>query len=219
MVRKKISFFSANGLTIVLFLCFFGALLGQTVVGWHDYNALLTSENRAPLSYWSYLPSGHSMAATFENWESEFLQMFAYVLMTVFLRQRGSSESKPIGETTPQDRKPRVHPHAPWPVKKGGIVLKLYQNSLSLAFLLLFIISFLFHAVGSYRFYRDEQIVEHKPVLPVSDYLISSRFWFESLQNWQSEFLAVLSIVVLSIFLRQIGSPESKPVDAAHYEH
>lgn len=218
-MKKRRSFFYENGLSIVLFAIFLTILFAQILVGWHHYNSILQEAGRVPLTFWQYLPSGHCMTGTFENWESEFLQMYAYVLLTVYLRQRGSAESKPIGEETPQDRKPRSHKTAPWPVKKGGFVLTLYQNSLSLVFLMLTIISFILHAIGSYRFYRDEQHAEGKAVESKWDYFLGSRFWFESFQNWQSEFLAVFSIVILSVFLRQYGSPESKPVDAAHYHH
>jgi hypothetical protein len=155
-----------------------------------------------------------------ENWESEFFQMGWYVLLTVFLFQKGSSESKKPDEKEPVDRDPRQSKNkkdAPWPVRKGGFVLKLYENSLSLAFLLLFLLSFFLHALGGARVYNEEQ-AQHGGELVSStwQYMGTSRFWFESFQNWQSEFLAIFAMVVLSIWLRQKGSPESKPVDAPH---
>jgi hypothetical protein len=104
---------------------------------------------------------------------------------------------------------------APWPVKKGRWVLSLYKNSLSIAFALLFLLSFSLHSYGSFRNYNEEQRFQNKPEIPFAEFMKESRFWFESFQNWQSEFVAVISIVVLSIFLRQKGSPESKPVDAS----
>jgi hypothetical protein len=167
----------------------------------------------------SYLTSGHFWQATFENWESEFLQMFLYVLLTVWLRQWGSSESKPLDEPDPVDQPPAPGPSAPWPVKRGGIWLTLYRNSLSLAFLVLFLISWCFHAWGSFKDYQVEEGLKGQPVKDFTGFLGEPRFWFESFQNWQSEFLSVLSIVVLSIFLRQQGSPESKPVDTPDEEN
>jgi hypothetical protein len=158
----------------------------------------------------------------FENWESELLQMGMYVLLTAFLVQRGSAESKQPGDELEggkeeMDEAPVLHrddPNAPWPVRYGGLGLKLYENSLSLAFLLLFLLTFLGHAAGGVAEYNAEQREHGGEAVTLLGYLATSRFWFESLQSWQSEFLAVLSIVVLSIFLRQRGSPESKPVHA-----
>lgn len=112
------------------------------------------------------------------------------------------------------DREPKVHEKAPWPVKKGGIYLKLYKNSLSLAFFLLFIVSFFMHAYGTMKQINEEEN-KHFTLLQT---IYENRFWFESLQNWQSEFLSVASIVLLSVYLRQMGSPESKPVDTPHDE-
>ncbi len=142
--------------------------------------------------------------------------MIVYVLFTISLRQKGSAESKALEGEESEDKEPKVHPNAPWAVKQGGIWLKLYQNSLTIVYALLFTISFSLHACGSYEVYRQEQFLNHEEAISFSKYLVGSRFWFESFQNWQSEFLAVLSIVFLSIYLRQKGSPESKPVDAPY---
>ena len=117
------------------------------------------------------------------------------------------------------DENPRSHaddPGAPWPVRKGGLALKLYENSLLIAFALLFLGSFTLHAIGGAGQYSDDRLEHGGKAVSVLQYLTTSQFWFESLQNWQSEFLAVGSIVVLSVFLRQRGSPESKPVVAPH---
>jgi hypothetical protein len=145
--------------------------------------------------------------------------MGLYVLLTVFLYQKGSSESKKLDEEEPVDRDPRKSRHkkdAPWPVRKGGFILKLYENSLFLAFMLLFLLAFWFHAVGGAKVYSEEQLQHGGQAVTTMQYIGTSRFWFESLQNWQSEFLAIFAMVTLSIFLRQKGSPESKPVDAPH---
>jgi hypothetical protein len=210
-----------NGLSLVLFvLFFFSFLFGQSLTGHQEYNDDQQEHGRPTVSYTQYLATAHFLEATMENWESEFLQMFAFIFLSAFLYQKGSAESKKLDEENEVDRDPRNSKNkkdAPWPVRKGGLILKLYENSLSLAFLLLFFLSFFLHAVGGAREYNQDQL-EHGRTEQVStmQYMGTSRFWFESLQNWQSEFLAIGSMVVLSIFLRQRGSPESKPVDAPH---
>lgn len=155
-----------------------------------------------------------------ENWESEFLQMFFFVVLTVFLYQKGSAESKDPDKEEEVDRDPRKSRNkkdAPLPVRKGGWMLKVYEHSLSLAFLLLFLVSFVFHAVGGAGEYNEDQREHGRPErVTTLGYMGTSQFWFESLQNWQSEFLAVGSMVVLTIFLRERGSKESKPVDSPH---
>ena len=156
-----------------------------------------------------------------ENWESEFLQMFAYVFLTTFLYQWGSSESKKLSEPEAIDRDPRLllnKKEAPWPVRKGGSLLKLYEHSLTLSLLFLFLISFWLHAVSGARAHSKQELAHGGNAVTVVQYLGTAQFWFESLQNWQSEFFSIGMMVVLSIFLRQRGSPESKPVDAPHYE-
>jgi hypothetical protein len=148
--------------------------------------------------------------------------MFFFVVLTACLFQKGSAESKDPDKEEPVDRDPRKtrkKKNAPWPVRKGGWALTVYEYSLSLAFLLLFLMSFTLHAVSGAREYNESER-EHGRYEQVTtlQYMGTPRFWFESLQNWQSEFLAVGAMVVFSIFLRQRGSPESKPVDTPHSE-
>jgi hypothetical protein len=213
------SFFKDNGLSLVLFGIFGVLLIAQSVTGYLRHNDEQREHNQPPITYSAYLQSGDFLESIGENWESEFLQMAVYVLFTVYLYQRGSAESKSIGESESVDKEPRSHPNAPWPVRKGGMILKIYEYSLTLAMVFLFFISFGLHATGGAAAYCEEQQQHSEKDCPSAiQYLGTSRFWFESFQNWQSEFLAVGSIVVLSIFLRQKGSPESKPVDAPHHE-
>ncbi|MDC8103892.1 hypothetical protein MTQ00_05000 [Chryseobacterium sp. B21-037] len=216
---SKNNFFYRNSLSIVLISLMLICLLGQILTGWNTQNKELMEEGSATLSLSEYVYSGHFIQATFENWESEFLQMMIYVLLTISLRQKGSSESKSLEEKEDVDKEPVPHPKAPWPVKKGGIWLTIYKHSLSIAFAILFLLSFALHFYGSLKEYNTEQISKEKPVITAFDYITESRFWFESFQNWQSEFLAVFSLVILSIWLREKGSPESKPVDMAHDEN
>lgn len=218
--RTGNSSFRKNGLSLVLFGFFFIFLLGQSIVGHLDQNHERQEHGQAASGYFEYLASDHFLEATMENWESEFFQMFFFVALTAFLYQKGSAESKKPDEEEPVDRDPRKlknKKNAPWPVRKGGLVLWIYEHSLSLAFLLLFLFSFVLHAVGGAGEYNQEQKEHGQPQqVSVIGYMGTSRFWFESLQNWQSEFLAVGSMVVLTIFLRERGSKESKPVDAPH---
>lgn len=144
--------------------------------------------------------------------------MGMYVILTVILRRKGSAGSKKLSEKEPVDRVPKPGKDAPWPVNKGDWWLKLYRHSLSPAFFILFLFSFVLHFIGGRGTYNLGQVAQHEPPASVSAYPLNSKFWFESFQNWQREFLAVGSIIVLFVFLRQWGSPESKPVDAPHSE-
>ena len=215
-------FLRDNGLSVVMLTLFAFSLAGQVLTGHQEYNDDQAEHGRPEAALGEYLTTGHFVEATFENWESEFLQMAAYVMLTVFLYQRGSSESKdPDKEEEEVDRDPakaRGRRDAPGPVRAGGLKLKLYENSLFIAFVVLFLMSFALHAAGGQHEYNSEQQEHGRPGVTLAGYVSSSRFWFESFQNWQSEFLSVAAIVLLSIWLRQKGSPESKPVDAPHSE-
>jgi hypothetical protein len=215
---KKRSFLYKNALSLFFLFLFLITLGGQALTGWREHNAELKEKKAPEIGLSTYLYSGHFISATFENFESEFLQMAMYVLVTIKLRQIGSSESKSIDEEEEVDREPVASKDAPWPVRKGGFILTLYSNSLSLAFLILFLLSWGLHLFGSFKEYNIEQVVSHKPKVSLAGFLLEPRFWFETFQNWQSEFLSVLSIVFLTIYLRQKGSPESKPVDAPNME-
>jgi hypothetical protein len=218
-MRRLARFARDNGLSLAVFGLFAVFLVAQSVTGWRAWNAELAREGATPLAFAQYLTGADFLSATMENWESEFLQMAAYVVFTIFLFQRGSSESKPIGEPDAVDRDPRLfrtRPDAPWPVRRGGLALAIYEHSLSLAFLGLFGLSFALHAVGSAAAHNREAAAQSRAPVTVAEHLAGARFWFESFQNWQSEFLSLGAMATLSIFLRQRGSPESKPVDAPH---
>lgn len=213
--------FRENGLSIALFALFAVSLAGQYFAGWHEHNEDELLHGRPAVSAADYIGEGHFWEALFENWESEFLQMSAYVLLTVWLFQKGSSESKRpealerVDRLAPKKWRPE---DTPWPVRKGGWVLKIYEHSLSIALLLLFLISFVFHGVAGAVVYNQDQAEHGGELISTADYMMTSQFWFESFQNWQSEFLSIGVMVVFTIFLRQKGSPESKPVDAPHSE-
>ena len=206
-------------MSLTCFAIFAVALLAQSLTGWRSEVANATQHDQAAVSFWTYLTTSHFYEATFENWESEFLQMGAFVLLTVDLVQRGSGESKQETDD-PRDEDPRRHrddPDAPWPVRRGGAWLYLYERSLLIAFAVLFSASFVGHAIAGAHEYTAEQHEHGQPGVGAWQFVRSAEFWFQSFQNWQSEFLAVGTIVVLTVFLRQRGSAESKPVHAPHH--
>lgn len=215
---KKYSFFYKNSLSIVFLFLAVITIMAQSYFGWLEHNDFLEEHKQPELQFGEYLGSGHFIESTFENWESEFLQMALFIWLTVFLRQKGSSESKKLSGKSEVDRKPHKHPNAPWPVIKGGFILKLYKHSLTLSLWILFAVSFYLHLYGSNIDFNQEQILKGKSQETIIQYLTNSKFWFESFQNWQSEFLSVFMIIFLSIYLRESGSPQSKPVDAPHFE-
>jgi len=216
-------FFRNNGLSLVLMGLFALSAVGQIAAGFRDENNRRRDWKEPPLTLRQYVASGSMWEAFGENWESEFLQMGMYVLLTALLFQKGSAESKdPDGGPEDVDQDPaeaRNNPHAPWPVRRGGWIGRVYRYSLSLAFFLLFALSVWVHAAGGVRAYNEEQARFGHAPLNTPAYLGTARFWFESFENWQSEFLSLVAMVVLSIFLRQKGSPESKPVATPHLAH
>lgn len=212
-------FLRENGLSIVLFILFIVTLGGQALAGWGVMNQQLEDHGQPRQGFSEYLTGGAFLEETMENWESEFLQMAAFVIFTIFLRQKGSAESKdPEGEeeVDRDPRKSKTKSDAPWPVRKGGFVLRLYEHSLSITFLILFILSFYFHALGGAQKYNGEEALHGGEQVSVAGYFRTAQMWSESFQNWQSEFLSLWAMVFLSVFLRERGSPESKPVDAPH---
>jgi len=204
---------------LVLFFVFLGGLV---LTGHAQENSELADHGQPAESLSQYVGSSAFGEALFENWESEFLQMGMYVLLTAYLVQKGSAESRPIDEAAPQDEDPRLHRSdrkAPWPVRRGSaVVLKVYENSLAIAFGLVFLLSFWLHAATGAASYSQEQAMHGGTAVTTWQYLGTSQFWYESFQNWQSEFLAVAAIVGGSIYLRQRRSAQSKPVHAPHSE-
>jgi hypothetical protein len=213
-------FFRRHGLSIVMLGLFFATfLVGQVITGRKEYNEEREKRGSTEVGYKDYLRSSHFAEATAENWESEFFQMFIFILATAYLYQKGSAESKDPDKKHNHHTAKTNSPNAPWPVRRGGWVLRLYEHSLSLAFFGLFAVSFAWHAFGGHRLYNEERAGEGQPPVALADYVASSRFWFESFQNWQSEFLSIGCMVLLTIFLREVNSPESKKVETPHWEN
>ncbi len=208
-----------NGLAIALAILFALSIAGQAVFGWRAFLEEQHSHHLPAIGFLAYLGTGHFLSATFENWESEFLQMMVYIVLTALLIQRGSPESRDPDGPNPVDEVPdpsRAGPDAPWPVHRGGLVLRLYSHSLSIALGLLFVLSFGMHLIGSARRMSEEAMRHGEPMVSAAEALLKPEFWFESLQNWQSEFLSIAVLVLLGIVLRERGSPESKPVAEPH---
>jgi len=218
--ERRMGFVKRNGLSIACLVLFFAFWVGQAVSGWNVYNAEAETHLHDLVSFPEYLRTGHFFEATFENWESEFLQMFGFILLTAWFIQAGSAESKQAKDD-PSEEDPAGHhddPNAPWPVRRGGLWMTLYENSLLLGFVTLFIFSIVGHAISGVAAHNSDQAAHGGEELSITQFVTTANFWFESFQNWQSEFLAVFSIVVLTVFLRQRGSPESKPVHAPNVQ-
>jgi hypothetical protein len=210
-----------NALGLAFGVLFLAALAGQAFSGHADYNANQVTDGLAPVSLGRYVTSSSFAVDVAENWQSEYLQFLLFILATVWLLQRGSPESKELGATgTETDREQRVGRHAlpesPLWARTGGIRTAIYSNSLLIAMGAIFLASWFAHSVTGWSAYNADQIEHQQEPLSWLEYVGSADFWQTTLQNWQSEFLAVGSMAVLSIYLRQRGSPESKPVGAAH---
>lgn len=206
-------FFRENGLTISLVTLFLITTVGMILSGHSAHNDQLTEHGAEAIGMFSYMRSGEFLSALFENWESEFLQMAAYVVLTAMLFQRGSAESR-----DPDDPNRLNDETAPAARKRNPILSWLYSYSLGSTLALLFFISFGLHWWTSLTATNEDAMRHGGEVQSLADYLFSAQLWFESFQNWQSEFMSTAVLVVLSIFLRHKGSPESKPVGAANSE-
>ncbi|MEO6246827.1 MAG: DUF6766 family protein, partial [Opitutaceae bacterium] len=213
-------FFRNHGLSLVMLGLFFVVCFaGQIATGRAEHNDERRRQGQAPLGYSDYLRSAHFGEATAENWESEFLQMCVYVLATAVLYQKGSAESNDPRKKHSHHARRNVRPDSPWPVRRGGWVLRIYEHSLSGALFLLFLLAFVWHARAGHRLFNETRLQDGEPGVTFGAFLTSSRFWFQSFQNWQSEFLSIGLMVILSIWLREVNSPESKKVETPHAEN
>jgi hypothetical protein len=205
LVRK---FFKDNGLSIVLLLLFAVFLGGQSWAGFRFHNNERLERGEPAIGYRDYIAGPHFLEAMFENWESEFLQMGLFVILTALLVQKGSAESHKPEDGRKKDRSRKA--------QRGRVPRFLYEHSLSLSLLLLFAVSFVGHAVAGCRDFSEEEVARGGEAIGVLSYVRTSRFWFESFQNWQSEFLSIGVLVILTIFLREKGSSQSKALHAPH---
>ncbi|HEX8064242.1 MAG TPA: DUF6766 family protein [Allosphingosinicella sp.] len=210
--------FKNNGLTIALMLLFLASIVGQWISGWMVQKEELSRHGQATLSLAAYAVDSEFISSVFENWESEFLQMSAYVVLTAMLIQKGSAESRdPDDPPRDRDLEAQAHkPGAPRILLAGPAARWIYAHSLGLVLFTLFLLSFALHWWNSAASAAAEAIQHGDKPLGHLAYLADPQLWFESFQNWQSEFLSTAVLVVLSIWLRQRESPESKPVAATH---
>ncbi len=211
-------FVKNNGLTIALVVLFAASIVGHWLAGWHFQNEQLVRHGKPEIGIIAFVGDPQFLSTVFENWESEFLQMSAYVILTGFLSQRGSAESSDpdARERNGDTNEKRSEADAPAAMHRGALARWAYSHSLGLVLLSLFVASFALHWLFSAREAADEAVTHGGMPLSAGEYLTGAQLWFESFQNWQSEFLSTAVIVVLSIFLREKGSPESKPVAAPH---
>jgi hypothetical protein len=216
-------FLRENSLSIAFGILFLASLLGQSIAGWKKNNQELLAHDEATISWVRYFGSSEFGAAVLENWQSEFLQFFTFILATVWLVQKGSNESKKLDEIgLESDRKQRVGgwaaPDSPWLARTRGFLHHLYANSLLIVMGLIFLASWFGQSLTAWTVYNADQVDHEESAVGWLRYLTTPDFWEKSLQNWQSEFLAVGTMVIFTVYLRQRGSPESKPVGAPHDE-
>jgi hypothetical protein len=210
-----------NGLGLVFGLLFLAALVGQAIAGHADFNNQQIADGGETNSLWQFVTSSNFAVDVAENWQSEYLQFFLYIFATVWLVQLGSPESKmPEEAGAESDEQQQLGAHAtkdsPTWARAGGWRTSVFSNSLCLVMGGLFVLSWLAQSVAGVVVYNADQLAVHEAPVSWLEYLGSADFWNRTLQNWQSEFLAIGSMAVLGIYLRQRGSPESKPVGAPH---
>jgi hypothetical protein len=214
-------FVKENGLSIVFGLLFLAALGLQSIAGWHAYNAEQLTHHEEAITWGRYVTSSSFGVAVLENWQSEYLQFTLFILLTVWLIQRGSPESKEPGkEGTESEREQRIGRHAddesPLWARVGGARTFVFSNSLLLLMATIWVVSWLGQSITGAVEFNQQQAEHGQQAISWSEYLTRADFWERTLQNWQSEFLAVGSMAIFAVYLRQRGSPESKPVGASH---
>lgn len=212
-----------NALSILFLVLFAIALIGQSIAGYLEYSERQRQHSHAPEAFVAFVTSSDFVVDVAENWQSEFLQFFLFIAATIWLVQRGSPESKKPGDEGPgTDKEQKVGPYAdsdsPEWAKRGGLAQILYANSLLLTMGAIFALSWLAQSLAGLVVYNSENADHGELPIGWATYVASPDFWNRTLQNWQSEFLAVGAMIAFSIFLRQRGSSESKPVGAPHHE-
>jgi hypothetical protein len=215
------TFLRNNGLSLFFAAIFLAALVGQSFAGMARFNQQQLAESMATVSYGEYLTSSDFAVDVAENWQSEYLQFLLYIYATVWLLQRGSPESKDLDEAgTETDEEQRIGEHSrsdsPSWAATGGLRTALYSRSLIIVMGAIFLASWLAQSLAGSASYNQQQLTERQDPVSWLAYLATPDFWNRTLQNWQSEFLAVGSMAIFSVYLRQRGSPESKPVGASH---
>jgi hypothetical protein len=214
-------FLRENSLTVSFLALFLAAVVFQAVAGHASFNDDQVAHGGSPISFWRYVGSSSYGVSVMENWQSEYLQFTLYILLTVWLVQRGSPESKQVdeaGRESDADQKVGEHARGDSPrwARGSGLPRRLYENSLVLVMAAIWVGTWLAQAITGRVEFNAERLSHLQEPISFGDYLGNPSFWERTLQNWQSEFLAIGSMAILSVYLRQRGSPESKPVGAAH---
>jgi hypothetical protein len=217
------TFVRESSLSLVFLLLFLGSLVGQAFAGWHQFNNQQVGEQLGRVTFLEYLSSAEFVVDVAENWQSEYLQFFLFIFATIWLVQKGSPESKKPGdEGLGSDKQQLVRRHArpdsPLWAKVSDWRHTIFSNSLLIVMGAIFLLAWTAQALSGLVVYNAEQLEHGESTIALAEYLVSADFWNRTLQNWQSEFLAVGSMIALSIYLRQRGSPESKLVGAPHDE-
>jgi hypothetical protein len=217
------SFVRENSLSLFFLTIFLITLTGQSLAGQRAYNAEQAEHGGSTVSWLTYVTSPHYWGAVTENWQSEFLQFALFIGATVWLVQKGSNETKRLEDVgLESDERQRVGRHAsassPLWARVGGVRTRVYENSLLIAMGGIFLAAWLAQSLNNWRLFNEEQREHEEAPISWARYLLEPDFWERTLQNWQSEFLAVGTMAVFTIYLRQRGSPESKPVGAPHDE-
>jgi hypothetical protein len=217
------TFVRENSLSLFFASIFLVTIFAQTFAGQHAYNAEQAEHEASPVSWWTYVTSAHYWGNVMENWQSEFLQFTLFIGATVWLVQKGSNETKRLEDIgTESDEQQRVGAHAvarsPAWAKADGLRRRVYENSLLLVMTTIFLATWLAQSLNNWRLLNEERRQHDEAAVSWGRYLLDPDFWERTLQNWQSEFLAVGTMAAFTIYLRQRGSPESKPVGAPHDE-
>jgi hypothetical protein len=214
-------FLRRNALSLVFGLLFLGSLAAQAWAGWAKFNNEQHAEGLGPISLPAYLTSADFAVDVVENWQSEYLQFLVFVLLTIWLVQKGSTESKPPGnEGLESEKEQKIGSYAetdspPW-AKAGGWRALTLSWSLLMVMGAVFVVSWGVQLVAGWAAYNEDRLERMQPPLTVPGYFLNADFWSRTMQNWQSEFLAVGSMAIFSVYLRQRGSSQSKPVGAPH---
>jgi hypothetical protein len=220
-MKRAVRYLYHNGLSLGFGLVFLLALVGQAIAGHADFNDRVVAAGATPISLIDYLTSSDFAVDVAENWQSEYLQFFLYILLTAWLIQLGSPESKHPDEVGLESDREQLlgrytRPDSPAWARAGGWRTAIFSWSLGLTMAALFILSWLAQSIAGHSAYNSEQIGQLQDPVSYGEYIVSAEFWNRTLQNWQSEFLAIGSMAVFSVYLRQRGSPESKPVGSPH---
>jgi dipeptide/tripeptide permease len=212
-----------NGLSLFFLGLFVATVAAESVAGQHSENADLAEHGAETISWWTYVISPSFAGALMENWQSEFLQFSLFIGATIWLVQKGSNESSMLEQAGPEDDRTQLIGRftpigGPGVARRNDARTRIYENSLLLVMTLIFFATWFAQSLNNWRVFNDERQSHDLDPIALGNYLVNADFWEKTLQNWQSEFLAVGTMVVFTIYLRQRGSPESKPVGAPHDE-